>query len=309
MNTAQELSVPKARLDGFSPRFLSRMVSSGVLTFDGKRYGFGHESFFDYCFARTFSSGEQDLQEFLETDAQHLFRRAQTRQVLVYLRDDEPGRYIQNVNALLASQSIRFHLKLLVIELIASFPDPRDDEWDLLLPRIESELAVLCSDKRNRDKLASRTFDAFSASRSLFPVADGRGYVERWLNSADTAVANFTVTYLRWQLQEHGDRVAELIEPFAGGGGEWPLRLRYLMEGHDLEKSRRYFDLFLRLLDDGTLDDARDPTAKRAAPVLTAPLALVRHGPAEATHSGNALISLRKVAAEIRPRQRQPRSS
>ena len=50
----------------------------------------------------------------------------------------------------------------------------------------------------------------------------------------------------------------ELIEPFVGRGGEWTGRLRYMMEVHDLGKSRRYFELFLRLLDDGTLDDARD---------------------------------------------------
>jgi len=53
------------------------------LTDDKRRYGFGHESFSDYCFARTFSSGRQELADYLEADAQHLFRRAQTRQVLV----------------------------------------------------------------------------------------------------------------------------------------------------------------------------------------------------------------------------------
>lgn len=36
------------------------------------------------------------------------------------------------------------------------------------------------------------------------------------------------------------------------------MRLRYMMEGHNLEKSRRFFDFFLRLLADGTLDDAKD---------------------------------------------------
>ncbi len=79
MNETQELSVPATRLDGFSPHFVEVMVSAGVLTFDGRRYGFGHESFFDYCFARIFSRGPVELIEFLERDDQHLFRRAQTR--------------------------------------------------------------------------------------------------------------------------------------------------------------------------------------------------------------------------------------
>jgi hypothetical protein len=258
MNEAQQLSVPKTGLDTFSPHFLGVMVSAGVLTFDGRRYGFGHESFFDYCFARTFAAGNKELTDFLESDPQHLFRRAQTRQVLVYLRDDERDRYRRNIETLLASSKIRSHLKLLAIELIAAFPDPGDDEWAILLPRIESELDCLRRDETNADKIAARAFDSFRASRTLFRVADRLGHIKRWLNSGEAWLENVMATYLRWQAHEHGDRVAELIEPFVGRGGEWNPRLRYMMEVHDLGKSRRYFELFLRLLDDGTLDEARD---------------------------------------------------
>lgn len=258
MNEAQEISVPKTRLDAFSPHFLDVMVSEGVLTSDERRYGFGHESFFDYCFARTFASGRQELSDFLKTDAQHLFRRAQTRQVLVYLRDDDRARYIRNVSALLADGKIRAHLKLLILELIAAFPDPGDDEWAILLPRIESELDYLRRNEANPDKIATRAFEVFRASRTLFRVADRLGYIGRWLQSGESWLENVMVSYLRWQTHDHADRVTELIEPFVGRGGEWAGRLRYMMEVHDLGRSRRYFELFLRLLDDGTLDEARD---------------------------------------------------
>ena len=56
MTSAQQLSVAREKLDPFSPGYLKQMASEGVLTFDGRRYGFGHESFFDYCFARLFAS-------------------------------------------------------------------------------------------------------------------------------------------------------------------------------------------------------------------------------------------------------------
>jgi hypothetical protein len=59
----------------------------------------------------------------------------------------------------------------------------------------------------------------------------------------------------------HGDRVAELLEPFAGTGEKWNGRLRFIMQWADLGDSRRFFELFLRLLDDGTLDEARGPIA------------------------------------------------
>jgi hypothetical protein len=130
--------------------------------------------------------------------------------------------------------------------------------WAILFPQIESELDCLRRGEANAHKIATRTFDAFRASRTLFPVADRLGYIERWLKSGEPWLQDVIVTYLRWQMDEHGDRVAELIEPFVGRGGQWTARLRYMMEVHDLSKSRRYFELFLRLLDDGTLDDARD---------------------------------------------------
>lgn len=258
MNESQEISVPKSRLDQLSPHFLDVMVSSGVLTFDGRRYGFGHESFFDYCFARTFASGKQELVDFLEADAQHLFRRAQTRQVLVYLRDDNRTRYLRNIRALLESERIRAHLKLLILELVAAFPDPGDDEWAILLPRIESEFNYLRRNETNPNKIDTRVFGVVRASRTLFIVADRLGFIELWLHSGEKWLEDVMVSYLRWQTYEHGDRVSELIEPFIDHGGEWIDRLRYMMEGHDLEKSRRYFELFLRLLEVGTLDDARD---------------------------------------------------
>ena len=66
MTSAQQLSVVKEKLDRFSPDYLKQMASEGVLTFDGRRYGFGHESFFDYCFARLFVNRPESLVSFLE---------------------------------------------------------------------------------------------------------------------------------------------------------------------------------------------------------------------------------------------------
>jgi len=258
MSKREELSVPKARLDQFAPEFLAAMVSEGVLTFDGRRYGFGHESLFDYCFARNVASNEKEFIQFLENDQQQLFRRAQLRQVLVYLRDDDFNRYIENVQWALASGKIRPHLKLLVLELIASFPDARDKELRVLMPCLESELDCQRKNLPNPHKIASRAWDSFFTSRTLFKAADRLGYLERWLHSKEDWLEDRMTFYLRWQAESHGDRVAELLEPFIGRDGKWNDRLRCVMEWVKLQNSRRLFDLFLRLLDNGTLDDARD---------------------------------------------------
>jgi hypothetical protein len=172
MNARQELSVPKACLDAYSPEFLDVMVSEGVLTFDKRCYGFGHESFFDYCFARSWAAGDREFADFLEKDEQCLFRRAQLRQVMVYLHDDDPARYLKNARQILASNKTRPHLKLLVLELLAAFPNPSDEELCVLVPCLESELNCRRNQKPNPNRMAARAFDTFFASRSLFVVAD-----------------------------------------------------------------------------------------------------------------------------------------
>ena len=258
MSDRQELSVPAATMDSFPLEFLERMASEGVLTWDGRRFGFGHETFFDYCFARTQPNGGKDFVHFLESDVQHLFRRAQLRQVLAFLRDDNFIAYLESVGHLLRSGRIRPHLKLLTVELVAAHPGPRDDELLALMPWIQSEMVCRRSSKPNPDRLASRVFDSFFASRTLFSVADRLGLIQRWLQSDEAWLVDTMCLYLRWQADQHAERVAELLEPFSGRGDEWKGRLRYMMEGRNLGKSRRYFDLFLRLLDNGKLDDARD---------------------------------------------------
>ena len=180
---------------------------------------------------------------------------------MVYLHDDDPARYLKNARQLLASDKIRPHLKLLVLELLAAFPNPSDEELRVLVPDLESELNCRRNQKANPNRMASRAFDTFFASRSLFVVADRLGYLGRWLHSAEPWLEDLMTSYLRWQAEQHADRVAELLEPFVGKGDPWKPRLRYVMEWRSLEKSRRFFDLFLRLLDDGTLDDARDRIA------------------------------------------------
>jgi hypothetical protein len=95
MTRTQRLWVSKERVDRISNVYLEQMVSEGVLTSDGKRYGFGHESFFDYVFARSFIREDQRLVVLLTDSEQLLFRRAQVRQVLAYLRDADRARYLR----------------------------------------------------------------------------------------------------------------------------------------------------------------------------------------------------------------------
>ena len=261
MTESQQLSVTKEKLDQFPDDYLTQMASEGVLSFDGKRYGFGHENFFDYCFARAFMTKGDSLVSFLVSSEQHLFRRAQVRQVLVYLRDADRRRYCKELRGLLRDERIRYHLKDLAVALAFSMPNPEEDEWKVISPWIESELEAIKSNRPNTDKFASLVWSHFHISQNWFHITDRKGLIVYWLTSENNGIVNMGVNYVRFHQKHSGDRVAELLEPFVGKGGEWPQRLSYVIQWATLEKSRRFFDLFLRLIDDGTLDNAVGPIA------------------------------------------------
>ncbi len=195
MGATQQLSVPREKLDHISAPYLEQLASEGVLAFDGRRYGFGHESFFDYSFARVFFKRGDSLVSFLVASEQHLFRRAQVRQVLVYLRDADPGRYIADLRALLFDPRIRPHIKDLALALLAAVNEPTEEEWKLWEELIVLAVAAIEAGTPNQDKLSAMAWSRFWSSPSGFLIANKHGVVERWL--ANERLAKTAVTYLR----------------------------------------------------------------------------------------------------------------
>jgi hypothetical protein len=264
MTRTQQLSVPREKLDAIDPEYLDQMSSEGVLTFDGRRYGFGHESFFDYCFARIFLTRQGTLLDLLTSDEQHLFRRSQVRQVLTYVRDADRARYLHELNGILTDPKIRAHIKDLAFALLGSVTNPGDDEWAVWEPLLRPMLAAIEEGEPNRaDKFAALGWQHFFRSPSWFEFAVSKGLVQRWL-AADGPLANVAVNLLRIHERHAADVVAELLEPYADSGGDWPIRLRSAVEWSGHTTSRRFFDLTLRLIDNGVLDDARGPIASNS---------------------------------------------
>jgi hypothetical protein len=261
MTTSQQLFVTKEQLDPIPGDYVSQMASEGVLTFDGRRYGFGHESFFDYCFARQFAGQNLSITAFLTTTEQHLFRRAQVRQVLVYLREADRTRYCRELSSLLQDARIRMHLKDLAVAVAANVWDPSDEEWHVWEPLIRPALDAIRSGSRNTDTLSKLAWQRFCSSLSWFRFMHARGLIAEWLASEEDRVVDCAILLLRAHQAHSAGIIVSLLEPYIGAGEKWTARLRYIMEWADLSSDRRFFELFLRLLDDGTLDEARGPIA------------------------------------------------
>lgn len=256
MTEAQQLSMSKEKLDQFSPSYLHQYVSENVLTADRDTYGFGHESFFDYCFARLFAAGDGSLVNVLKgAKEQHLFRRAQVRQVLVYLRDADFKRYVREVHELVRDDGIRAHIKDLVFALLADVDDPTDEEWDLWMDWVRPVLDAMDKGVDSRDGLARRAWGRLFWASPWFMYFDDRSVIGGWLAGGNPDQVDAATRYLGWHQRHRPGRVAALLEPYADKGGHWAVRLRDVMASNHLHNDRGLFDLSLRLVDNGVFDD------------------------------------------------------
>ena len=254
MTETQQLSVRKEKLDQLSSTYVDQCVSENVLVADGDTYGFGHESFFDYCFARRFVDRSDSLAAVLKPSEQHLFRRAQVRQVLVYLRDADFERYVRELRALVSDDDVRTHIKDLVFTLLAGVDDPRDEEWNVWMDRVRPAVDALERGTANEDRLSELAWARLLGAKSWFKYLDDRGVIADWLASMSSPLADRATDYLRRQRWDWPGRVAALLEPYVDQGSEWPNRLRDIVESAHIHASRHLFDLLLKLVDNGTFD-------------------------------------------------------
>ena len=257
ISESQQLSVPMEVLDGLPAEYVDQASSEGVIAVDGHRVAFWHESFFDYCFARTFVREHQSLVSFLVASEQHLFRRAQLRQVLQYLRGADLPRYCRELHALLREPRIRWHLKDVAVAVAMSAEDPSPQEWELF----QTWIAVFLGDRLPRDRqnqVTQLVGRHFVGSDSWFSRAYDAGLIRQSLQSGDARRIDSAFDYL-WRHQEHrGDAVAELLNPYVAGCEAWGARFLRFFHYARLGESRQLFDLFLTLLRNGTLDPSLD---------------------------------------------------
>ena len=258
MTARQELSVRKEVLDDIPLPYLKQMASEGVLAFESDRYGFGHESFFDYCYARvSFLAGSESLTSMLRASEQHLFRRGQVRQVLAYVRDADFNRYVREIRSLLSDTGIRVHIKDLVFALLAEVPDPREEEWRIWSEWTKPALEAIEASSSSGDAFSELAWRRLFGSKPWFEFLASRGVVEKWLKSRSDGLANMAAGNYLWVHQRDApDTAAMLLEPYVGSGGDWRRKLQAFAVRADASRSRRLFELFLRLINDGTLDGA-----------------------------------------------------
>lgn len=243
MSNSETLSVPGAVLDRHNLADVQAMGSESVIVRDRDRVAFFHESYFDYLFSRGFVSSGGDPHRFLAESGQHLFRRAQARQILEHLAATDRRRFRVVVAQLLASTEIRSHLKDVVIGVLSQL-DPDSDDWTAI-----DEVAWSGSP-------ISPKIVGLLSQPGWFDAADALGLWEPWL--ADPARVDAAFYPLILTARKRPGRVGALVRPHIGTTEEWRLRLRALISW---SLRPELVDLAVDLLERGQLDDARGPIA------------------------------------------------
>ena len=244
MNDNEQLSAPAAILDSFARDEIHSLESADVIAVDEQDVvSFFHESYFDYLFARTFVATNKSLLEFVVDSGQHLFRRAQTRQVLEHLVATDRSKFRDTVHQLLQSPAVRSHLKEVIVDVLGQV-DATVDDW----------LAV--DDIAWSDSKVAWRILGLLGRPSWFTATDALGKWAEWL--ADPAKVDRTFNQLRFIARDRPERVVELVHPYVGSDDNWRLRLRSLVEWSLKAEST---DLAVELLERGDLDDARGPIA------------------------------------------------
>lgn len=250
MHQRQVLSAPEALVDEWGTDAFA-MSSENVLVHDSGRYSFFHEGFFDYSYARSFSASNEPLLGLLAQDEQGLFRRAQVRQILLYLREADFDRYVRDLRDVLRSSDVRFHIKQVIFTLLSDVSQPSEVEW-----RILSSFEL-----EDYGKPTSRqVWSLMRRSTPWFQFVDSLALVQQWMESTDEDLVDQAVWLLSVAQHQLPDRVAELLLPYVGKSQRWNGRLQRLAQTTDWGSSRSYFELMLSLLDEGGLDDAVSPT-------------------------------------------------
>lgn len=248
MSDDQLLFAPRVVVDKF-PDDVKGMVSEHVLVRSGESLRFFHESFFDYAFARQFCRSRESVVNLLESSEQHLFRRSQVRQILAFRRGSDRQRYLADLQELLASEHVRFHIKRMVASKLGQIADPQLDEWQIIEPYfLETDLSRYVS-------------AACRGHVGWFDVLNDHGYLKKWLAS-DDATWNNAATWILEATDLHDQRseqIAALIAPYRGKDGDWKKRLQRIMSWGIAHKSTAMSELYFAMIRDGLYDDYQSP--------------------------------------------------
>jgi hypothetical protein len=235
----QRLSAPKEQLDHLSAD-ADVLTSERILISTDGQYRFFHELFFDYVFARRFLVTGRTIAQFLISDEQHLFRRAQVRQILAYIRRRDRSSYLKELRATLLHPDVRFHIKQLILQLLRSLTDPTVDEWRIL-EAFQASYADLAGHIRG----------VIYGVPVWFDVLKGAGYFDQVLSKGSEEHQREAISVLsaRDVIRLRAADVRTILFAHRRPDNPWDGFLVEICRSGEFHRDRKLFEIFLELLE------------------------------------------------------------
>ncbi len=108
------------------------LASCGLIITDNHTVSFFHQSFYEYILARWYTSTGRSLFDDVREEFQGLEVRPILKSVLEYKRGHKNADFVEEVRAILSSDEIRLHIKLLAISVLAYADTPIKSEKSLV---------------------------------------------------------------------------------------------------------------------------------------------------------------------------------
>ncbi len=218
MSENRILLAPEATLSSY--RFASRNLQSLRLVSEADgALRFFHESLFDYSFALGFIQSGRGLAEFLTSGTQELFTRTQVRQILAHYRSvgGEPL-YLRELQSVLGSDAIRFHIRHAICGWLASLSSPHVAELDVVRRTISFNVAP--------SALERKIFNAPAWAE----LALKQGMIAAWMRSGNVDRVDLASRALRLVSSQYpGDCAAILRLAIDHGALSYPELLHWFI--------------------------------------------------------------------------------
>ncbi|QHL87951.1 AAA family ATPase [Nibribacter ruber] len=147
MHGEQRISTPSKPFFGSFTDEIDYLKSSGIVTEADKEVQFFHQTFFDFAFAKQFVQSGKSVTNYILENHQGLFIRSSLKMIVGFLREQDHAAYIKALETILLSPRYRFHIKLMLLNLLGFEEAPTAKEKQLvkslILPSKELKLPFL----------------------------------------------------------------------------------------------------------------------------------------------------------------------
>lgn len=213
MSERQKLNAPVSVLDAY-PNAADILCSEGLIVSSRGQVNFFHESFFDHVYARSFVTNDLSIVDLLTKTEQHLFRRTQVRQILEALRQNDINRYLIELESVISSNDIRFHIKTAISHWLSSIDKP-----------IEREFEIISRFNKSNGKYSQFFHNAVLSTHTWFDLLNKASWIRRQLDSKEKECTEAVLWWFSNIAGERPGEVASLLRAWWGGDKERSERL------------------------------------------------------------------------------------